>query len=262
MSAAAALARFCGDDPGRSAAVLSLRGEPVSAGVRADAPRPAASVLKLLVVAAALDAAGAGVLDIGERLPVGALPEVEGPSVLGVLDAGHALSLRELCGLALATSDNPAAEAVLERVGRERVDDLIARLGLTATRLAAGYDQRGIDDGRASVTTAADSIRMARELIAGRPAVEAMLESGVRNTRIPLRLPWGTRSPHKPGSLLGVANDVGVVYGERTDLAVAFLCEGQADTALTSIAIGDCVADLRRAVDEPVDERRPVPAAG
>jgi hypothetical protein len=42
------------------------------------------------------------------------------------------------------------------------------------------------------------------------------------------------------------------VYGAGTDLAFAFLCDRQPDPPRTSIAIGDCVAEVRVAVGEPV----------
>lgn len=251
--AAAALARFGGAEGGRSAAVVSLRGVALRVAHDADAVRPAASVLKLAVAGAALAAEREGALDLEAPIRCAELAEVDGPSVLGVLGADHELSLRELCGVALATSDNPAAEAVLRRVGGERVRRLLDGLGLTRTTLANGYDQRGVDDARRSTTTAAEALILARELIHGDREISRMLECSVRNTRIPLRLPEGTRAPHKTGSLRDVANDVGVVYGEQTDLAVAFLCEGQVDTARTSIAIGDCVAELRRAVGEAAE---------
>jgi hypothetical protein len=49
-----------------------------------------------------------------------------------------------------------------------------------------------------------------------------------------------------------VVNDAGVVYGRETDLAMAFVCDGQPDPAATAIDIGDCVARLREAVGEPI----------
>ena len=99
------------------------------------------------------------------------------------------------------------------------------------------------------MTTANDALELV--LHAARDDAVA-LSNSLRNTRIPLRLPDGTRVAHKTGTLDGVVNDAGVVYGERTDLALAFLCEGQADPAATSIEIGDCVARLREAVGEDI----------
>ena len=83
------------------------------------------------------------------------------------------------------------------------------------------------------------------------PAAEALANS-LRNTRIPLRLPDDARALHKTGTLAGVVNDAGVVFGQETDLALAFLCDNQEDGAATSIEIGDCVAQIRGAVGEAV----------
>ena len=171
-------------------------------------------------------------------------------SVLEVLEPGHELTVGELCGLCLAVSDNPASEYLLGLVGRDAVNARASELGASDTRMEAGFSDPELGEaGRANVTTANDALELV--LHAVRDDAVA-LSNSLRNTRIPLRLPDDTRVAHKTGTLDGVVNDVGVVYGEGTDLALAFLCEGQADPAATSIEIGDCVARLREAVGEEV----------
>lgn len=253
-SVAEALESFAGEDPGRSAALVSLRGPSLAAEVRADSIRPGASLLKLLVVAAVRGAAATGRLDLSARVHRSALPPTRFPSVLTALAAEHELSVNELCGLALVTSDNPASEHLLGLVGRDAVNRHAREVvGLERTRLELGFaDELLGPAGRANVTTAREALRLVRQVVTDDSEMAAWLASSLRNERIPLRLPDETRTPHKTGSLQGVANDAGVVFGEETDLALAFLCERQPDTALTGMAIGDCVARIRTTIGESV----------
>lgn len=221
------------------------------AAAQEDEVRPAASLLKLALVAAVHEAAERGELDLRARIRRSGLPPTSNGSVLDALSPEHELSLGELCAFSLVTSDNPAAEYLVRLVGPGSVNRLLEGLGLERTRLRAGFSDEEIA-GRANTTTAREALLLVRRLIAERERIAAILESNLRNGRIPLRLPEGTRVLHKSGTLSGVANDAGVVYGARTDLAFAFLCEGQPDPARTSVAIGDCVAEVRVAAGEPV----------
>jgi beta-lactamase class A len=250
--AEAAVARFCGTDPGRSAAVRSLRGETVAVEVRADLDRPAASLLKLPLVAAAHAR-----LDLDAVVTRSQLAATRHRTILDVFDPDHRLRLRELCRLVLMTSDNPSAEYLLGLVGADAVNAACEALGLRETRLRVGFgDEELGHDGRVNTSTAAEALTLFEGLVPGRPALEEPLTSSLRNTRIPLRLPHDVRVPHKTGTLEAVVNDVGIVYGEATDLALSFLCDAQPDRAATSMAIGDCVAEVRVAVGETAEPPR------
>jgi beta-lactamase class A len=240
----AAIEAFSASNHGRSVAVESLRGAPVLAAVRADIERPGASLLKLPLVAAAL----AG--DVERRVRVEELGRTEYASVLAALDPSRELSVRELCALCLVTSDNPVADHLLELVGIDAVNERAEALGCTGTRMEVGFSDDVLGPaGRANVTTAADAMILVRALADDPVAGRAMLNS-LHNLRIPLRLAEDVRVAHKTGTLLGVANDAGVIYGDSTDLAVAFLCDGEADTAWASIEIGDCVGEIWDALGE------------
>jgi beta-lactamase class A len=249
-----AVLAFAGDDPGRSVAVRSLRGSPVSAQIRAGVVRPAASLGKLALVAAVHSAAERGDVSLETRVERRLLGSTAYVSVLEALDAGHELSVRELCALCLITSDNPVANHLLELVGAEAVARNAHGLGCTDTHMCGGYTDADLASPCANLTTASDALVLVTELVANRPELARALINNLKNTRIPLRLPSTVRVAHKTGTLQGVANDAGVIFGQRTDLAVAFLCEGQTDIAHTSIEIGDCVAAIWTALGERVQE--------
>lgn len=243
---------FARDDPGRSVAVRTLRGEALALDVRGAEPRPGASLLKLPLAAAVWEAGLAGELDLDAAVDVAALPRTVHPTVLAALDAGRELTLREACALCLATSDNPLASHLLELVGADAVNALARRWGCRPTRLTVGFGDAELgDSGRRNVTCAHDALVLVAE-ICSRPRLDRLrvaLANGQRNFRIPLRLPDGLPVAHKTGTLEGVCNDAGVVFGERCDLALAFLCDGQRDTAACSLEIGDCAAAIWAALE-------------
>jgi beta-lactamase class A len=140
-------------------------------------------------------------------------------------------------------------------VGRDRVHRLLARLGCRATRLEVGFadDELGAA-GRGNVTSADNVVRLLGHVYAeaGCRHVVAALASSVRNTRLPLYLPDDLVVAHKTGSLAGVTNDAGILYGGGVDLVAAVLTDGQPDPARTNVAIGELARDVWAALGEEI----------
>ena len=114
--------------------VRALDGEQ-EIGLNEDAPVLLASVFKVPVALELFRQAEAGELDAAERLRIAAetrSPGLEGIS--GMRDEVE-MSLRDLAFLMLTISDNAATDAVLARVGLDRVNETLRELGLTATEL-------------------------------------------------------------------------------------------------------------------------------
>jgi beta-lactamase class A len=241
--------------PGRRVAIRALRGPKLEAGFGADEVAPSASLVKLPLAVAVMDAADApsSSFSLDTLVARGDLGSTSYPSILEVLGPGHELSIAELLGIMLSTSDNPTSQYLLELVGKTAATAAAVRLGAKHTLVEAGFtdDELG-HRGRANLTTANDMIEIFAAVAAEpryRPLLVAM-RNGMRNVRIPLRLDDDLFVPHKTGSLAGLVNDAGIAYGRDVDLAVAFLADQQPDTARTSTDIGDCMAAIWAAVGE------------
>jgi beta-lactamase class A len=92
-----------------------------------------ASVAKLPIMVALWRESDAGRIDLTRRVTVQPQARTRGNTGISAMLDPLAISLRDLAYLALAVSDNAAADAVLEHVGLVAVNHALAELGLTAT---------------------------------------------------------------------------------------------------------------------------------
>ena len=202
------------------AALLSILGGSGVVSWRAESTMPAASLVKILLAETALRRIEA-CETARDTVAVLSLEPTQYPSVLAALDGDRELSISELCGLSIVTSDNPCAQRLMEVVGAAEVNVFAQELGLASTRFGGTFTDSGIETtGHSHVTTAADMERLLRRLYMKKESdpvcarVWLWLENNLRNNRIPGRLPNGTRVAHKTGTLEDVVNDAGVVLVE------------------------------------------------
>jgi beta-lactamase class A len=107
-------------------------------GMRADDAVTPASVSKVQIALAVEDAIATGALD-GTRLRI--LPpgrRTAGPVGISLLRDEVRMSARDLVTMMLTISDNVATDELIAVAGVDRINQLTAGLGLTATRINAG----------------------------------------------------------------------------------------------------------------------------
>jgi len=242
-----AMERFVEAEPGRSVAVERLGQPALTLGARAAVVRPAASLVKVPLVLAVYDAAHDGLIDLEVQVARRNLGATRFASVLDVVGPDHGFSVRELCGLTLATSDNLAANYLIDLVGADRINAVFTKAGCEVSAFAVGFAEHELGPvGRRNVTSAGDAVRLFAYLD-GEPhyaEVVAALANNLRNLRLPLRLPEDIQVAHKTGTLEGVVNDAGIIRDERLAVVMAVLCDGQRDSARTSLAIGDMASEV------------------
>lgn len=254
--------------------------------VAGDVVCPAASLIKIAVALEVFCQIDEGDLSLGERVPLREEEKVIGSGVLAELANGLTPTVGDLVYLALAISDNTAANMLIERVGVFSVNRRMATLGLEATRLSgkilttetrSGPPQnedygmgvsRAVDDrddgrGERSPTTARELVRLMAAIYNkdGVPegAATALLDAlGKTQTASSIRrgLPearFRDRTPaklhYKTGSIRGVVNEAVIVSTESGAYAVACLTKGSKDFRPTqdNVARG-AIADASRVV--------------
>jgi beta-lactamase class A len=105
----------------------------VSYELRADAPVPTASTIKLPIMVELFAEAKEGKLDWNQKLELTDQDKVSGSGVLTELSGGDALPLQDLMHLMIVVSDNTATNLILDRIGGDAVNLRMAQLGLKQT---------------------------------------------------------------------------------------------------------------------------------
>jgi beta-lactamase class A len=239
---------------GQRSVLVKTLGEPqLTVAHQADRVLPAASLAKMILGVALFEAGRRDEVDLDARVRVGGLGRTRYPSVLQALDPDSTVSVRELAGFTLVTSDNPAAEYLRELLGRQRIEAAVTELGLTDTAFPAGFSEAELGPlGRANTTTARDMLRLVEHIDRTRhlEPIRRYLVNYQRNDRIPAQLDDDLPVRHKTGSLRGVVNDAGIVLHPTVPIAMVFLTDGQPDNRQTAQEIGEVSERIVRIITE------------
>jgi len=150
------------------------------------------------------------------------------------LGAGETLSIAELLERMVTLSDNTSAVMLGSRLGAGNVDASITALGMTTTHYSLDR----------MTSSALDMLHLTEQIADGKavspPASADMLHLLLRqrvNDRLPRLLSDDVQVAHKTGNLPGVVNDVGVLYGPHSTVAVAALVSDTTDETAAATAI-------------------------
>jgi beta-lactamase class A len=230
----------------------------------ADATHYAASTMKVALVAAAYRQHERGRLDLATQVPVhNCFTSQAGAPPYG-LDAtddsdpevwrrtGQDVTLRWLALRAIVRSSNLATNLLLEAVGVEAVQEVLADLGCDGSVFARGIEDCAAHDiGLQNLVTARDLATELRALaghtLLGDESSEELI--GVLAAQqivdaIPARLPPRTTVAHKSGWVEGVSHDAGIVYPPARDPYVFVMCT---TSALPGAEATDLIARAARA---------------
>jgi beta-lactamase class A len=220
---------------------------------RADERFPTASVIKLPIMAAYFHLVEQGKVDPAMRVELTAADKKPDSGLLQFLDVGATMSLRDAVRLMIVLSDNTATNLVLDRLAPthdERlaaVNTFLAEKGLKNTRLlnrlysweTKKNTPEAIRYG-IGVSTAEDMVLLLERLHARTLADSAscgemleILKGQFYTDIIPRFLPANECKhltvAHKTGSVNETKVDVGLVYSDRGDLAIAVFVDKHAD---------------------------------
>lgn len=131
-------------------AKISLHAKHLPSGreiaIRADEPMNSVSVIKLAIMVLAYRDTETKRLDLRERYVLRSEDKRGGSGVLPSFESGLRPTYRDLITQMIITSDNTATDILINKVGLDRVNDMLAELGYEETRLqgtlAARYRRR------------------------------------------------------------------------------------------------------------------------
>lgn len=203
----------------------------------ADTPVPAASTIKLYILAALLDSRG-----LEGNLTMTAEDQVGGSGVLNSLTPGRSWAVRDLATLMIIVSDNTATNLLIDCLGVEFINDWIRGQGFTGTNLVGKLMMPGRRV--SSHTTPQDLARcMARlwtgELLNAQATEEARTILSRQHYRDalgreldfdPFTDEPGVQIASKSGSIVGVRNEVAVIGLEGKEYVMAVMTSGSKDS--------------------------------
>ncbi|MBX0328142.1 class A beta-lactamase-related serine hydrolase [Oscillochloris sp. ZM17-4] len=188
---------------------------------RADERVPTASVIKLPMLVHIALAVDEGALRWDEPITLAEAVKVAGSGILKELGAGLSLSLRDLCLLMTALSDNTATNMLIDRVGIEAINARAQALGMAQTRLlrrAFSPDTPASIPFGLGVTTADEMagllVKIARRQLgdgAAADTVRDILATQQDRAGIPRMLPEGWAYAGKTGAVEALRADAGVI---------------------------------------------------
>jgi beta-lactamase class A len=203
---------------------------------------PAASVIKLHLLIAALQQVQNGQLELQTRIM---LPEGEivlGSGLLQKLEVGAILSLKDYLTLMIIVSDNTATNMVIDILGgREPINTQLETWDLGSTRVVGKLmlpperKNEAQKAGKMHEIVPLEVVRMLEKLHRGQllnPELTALaleiLKKQEYTEMIGRLLPTGTITATKSGQIIGVRNDVGFVFSSQA-YALAICSKGCSD---------------------------------
>jgi len=207
----------------------------LATGARADrlgdVPVPSASTRKISILMAALSAVHAGKLALDQKVTIEARYQDNDSGTFQHLSPGFWITLRDALVMMMIVSDNTCTGMVVDLVGLAQIQRYCEALGMKGTVHRFGIPPRlGRDHTLAQVTTTTPNDQgLLLELIlngAGDATVAARLGCTPElcrlaldilswqklKTRLPSRLPVGTKVAHKTGTGSRGFMDAGIVF--------------------------------------------------
>lgn len=186
-------------------------------GWNAEADFPAASVIKVPILLATLQAAQAGHLNLDQKVTVELRHHVGGAGVLFELHDGVEVTILDLCRLMIVVSDNVASNLLLDLLPVGALASFFSQLGMHRSVLGRRFMEQprpGHDNRTSAYDMGLCLAALSRGELLDRSytnqALSIMRRQQFRE-KIPLMLPPELSVAHKTGELDGVRHDVGII---------------------------------------------------
>jgi beta-lactamase class A len=179
---------------------------------------------------------------------------VEDSRIMGGLTAGVTrLTNRDLAQFMVAVSDNAAANILVDRVGKDNVNEMLRGLGLSKTMLRRKMiDIAAARRGDENVATPEEMIRLLEAIYKGnglnKQGTASLIRqlSTVKQSYIPRLLPENIQVANKPGELEAVRTDSGIVFVASRPFAISVMTAYDRDERAAERAISEVALEAYR----------------
>ncbi|MBN1526939.1 MAG: serine hydrolase [Candidatus Omnitrophica bacterium] len=207
--------------------------------IDADRLIPAASMVKLPILASCGKAAAERRLSFSENIMLRQKDKVSGSGVLKTLPPNQPLTIDQLITLMIAQSDNTATNMLIDRLGFDYLNRSFKSLGLKHTNISRKMmDMKSRKRGIENYTTAEDLAFLLKEIYYGKlvsrdyskKCLSILLAQKMKD-RIPKKLPPETPVAHKTGLENFVCHDAGLVFTPKGNFLICVLTKHNLRTA-------------------------------
>lgn len=191
---------------------------------------PSASTIKLLILIELLRKVNIGELDLDTTIKIKDYDIVDGDGILKEINTEVSLKLIDIATLMIIVSDNYATNILIDVLGFENINKTINQLNLNDTKLQRKMmDSEAKSQGLDNLTSSSDMISLLKllynnKLISpkfSKLIIDIMLKQQVSG--INSLLPEELAIAHKTGDLDFLEHDVGLVFLENSNYAIAIL---------------------------------------
>jgi beta-lactamase class A len=189
-----------------------------------------ASIIKLLIMAEAMNQIKNGYLSLQQRVTVNKEDKVE-YSILTILETGNSYTLKDIIILMIVQSDNTATNILIDIVGMENINSFTKQIGLGNTILQRKMmDLKAKEEGRDNLTTSKDMAIFLELLYKGEIVdkeysqlmIDIMKQQLYRDM-VYLEIPDEIMVAHKTGELANIEHEVGIFFTQKSDYIFSML---------------------------------------
>jgi len=240
-----AITNILPEAPGEVAVVLTRlsSGERIYS-INSNVRMPAASTIKVLIMAEVMRQVEAGQLSLEQRVPVPEKAKLS-DSIIGCLEQGD-YTLRDLVTMMIIESDNTATNVIIDLVGMDSVNKLGSGLGLKATSLQRKMlDWEAVKAGRQNYTSANDldqlMVAIGERRLISKNASEEMIR--ILNMQKDIEsfkryMPEDLVVAHKSGSLDCLDHETGIFWVDGNDYVLTVMTRNCTSNAAARDFIG------------------------
>lgn len=192
---------------------------------------PAASLIKLPILAAALQAVEENVISFDQEIVIEGQDITGGSGIFKRVELPLKVNFKELLSFMIIISDNTASNKVIDLLGLDYLNTKFKSFGLKETvinRKMMDFVSR--KKGFENYTSSRDTLIMLKKIYEQK-LVNAQFSQFARdllsrqqyNDRIARFLPKDVEVAHKTGLERGVLHDAGIVYGKKNDFIICVL---------------------------------------
>jgi beta-lactamase class A len=211
-----------------------------------------ASLVKIPIMAAVFGAAQSGKIRLEGRIKLKASDKVPGSGELKNMPAGRDFSIEELVERMIISSDNTAANMLIELLGFGFLNNSFKEFGLKNTNLSRKMMEfGGRKNGVENYTTAEDTSYLLEKIYRNRlcnvsvsEKCMGLLKRQKTRDRIPVQLPDDIIVAHKTGLEMKVCHDAGIVFAPRGDFLICVLTKGVVNSRLSKKFISNIAFEV------------------